>query len=152
MTALLTGLKVTMQHQADARGATVEVAALPALRGDRLAIEQVFGNVVENALKYLHPDRPGLIRVTGRVDGAMARFDVADNGRGIATKDFERVFELFRRAGDQSVPGEGIGLAHVRTLVRRMGGTIECTSELGTGTTFTISVPVVATYTQEATI
>jgi signal transduction histidine kinase len=152
MTALLTGLKVTMQHQADARGATVEVAALPALRGDQLAIEQVFGNVVENALKYLHPDRPGLIRVTGRVDGAMARFDVADNGRGIATKDFERVFELFRRAGDQSVPGEGIGLAHVRTLVRRMGGTIECTSELGTGTTFTISVPVVATYTQEATI
>jgi signal transduction histidine kinase len=112
----------------------------------------VFGNVVENALKYLQPGRPGTIRVTGRVEGAMARFEVADNGRGIATKDFERVFELFRRAGDQSVPGEGIGLAHVRTLVRRMGGTIECKSEVGTGSTFTISLPVVAKYTQEVMI
>jgi signal transduction histidine kinase len=152
MTALLTGLMATMQHQADAKRATVDVAAVPALRGDRLAVEQVFGNVVENALKYLQPGRPGTIRVTGRVEGAMARFEVADNGRGIATKDFERVFELFRRAGDQSVPGEGIGLAHVRTLVRRMGGTIECKSEVGTGSTFTISLPVVAKYTQEVMI
>ena len=152
MTALMAGLMATMQHQADARETKVEVAALPALKGDRLAVEQVFGNIVENALKYLQPGRPGLIRITGRLEGATARFEVTDNGRGIATKDFERVFELFRRAGDQSVPGEGIGLAHVRTLVRRMGGTIECVSELGIGTTFTISLPVAAMYTQEAAI
>ena len=51
-------------------------------------------------------------------------------------KDHERVFELFRRAGVQSQPGEGIGLAHVRALVYRLGGTIEFTSELGQGSTF----------------
>ena len=45
-----------------------------------------------------------------------------DNGRGIATQDHERVFDLFRRAGAQDQPGEGIGLAHVRALVRRLGG------------------------------
>ena len=151
MGALLTGLAATMQHQAGERDAKVEVEPLPALVGDRLAVEQVFGNVVENALKYLKPGRPGLIRVTGRTEGATAWFEVIDNGRGIATRDYERVFELFRRAGDQTVPGEGIGLAHVRTLVRRMGGTIECASELGTGTTFTISLPMVATYLQEVT-
>ena len=149
MGALLSGLADTMQHQAAERDAKVEVAPLPAVIGDRLATEQVFGNVVENALKYLKPGRPGLVRVTGRVEGATAWFEVTDNGRGIAKRDYERIFELFRRAGDQTVPGEGIGLAHVRTLVRRMGGTIECASELGTGTTFTISMPLVAMYSQE---
>ena len=54
----------------------------------------------------------------------MSRYEVEDNGRGIDPKDFERVFDLFRRAGVQDQPGEGIGLAHVRALVRRLGGTI----------------------------
>ena len=54
------------------------------------------------------------------------------------------MFELFRRAGDQSVPGEGIGLAHVRALVRRLGGQIDCRSTLDVGTTFTITLPAVA--------
>jgi signal transduction histidine kinase len=69
-------------------------------------------------------------------------FDVADNGRGIAEKDFERVFELFRRSGVQDVPGEGIGLAHVRATIRRLGGEISCTSTLDIGTVFTITTPV----------
>ena len=149
MAALLGGLAATMQHQAAVKDATVEIGALPSIVADRLAVEQVFGNVVENALKYLKPGRPGRVHVSGRLRGAMVRFDVTDNGRGIAAKDYERVFELFRRAGDQSVPGEGIGLAHVRTLVRRLGGTIECVSDLGSGTTFTISLPAIATYSQE---
>jgi signal transduction histidine kinase len=55
----------------------------------------------------------------------------------------ERVFELFRRAGNQNRPGEGIGLAHVRALVRRLGGTIECRSTLGEGSTFSVRLPVV---------
>ncbi len=51
-------------------------------------------------------------------------YQVRDNGRGIAKADHQRIFELFRRAGDQDRPGEGIGLAHVRALVRRIGGTL----------------------------
>ena len=149
MGELLSGLAATMQHQAAAKGAVVEIGTVPNLVADRLAVEQVFGNVLENALKYLKPGRPGSVRVTGRLVQATARFEVTDNGRGIAARDYERVFELFRRAGDQSVPGEGIGLAHVRTLLRRLGGTIECTSELGSGSTFTICLPAMATYTQE---
>ena len=53
-----------------------------------------------------------------------------DNGRGIDPKDHERIFDLFRRAGTQDRPGEGIGLAHVRALVRRLGGTMSLQSEL----------------------
>jgi signal transduction histidine kinase len=67
--------------------------------------------------------------------------EVIDNGRGIASTDHERVFELFRRSGSQSQPGEGIGLAHVRTMVRSLGGEITLSSELGKGTTFRINLP-----------
>ncbi len=144
MTALLNGLVATMRHQAETKGASVSVGAVPGLVADRLAVEQVFGNIVENALKYLKPGRPGDIRIQGRLEGAMARFEISDNGRGIAARDYERVFELFRRAGDQSVPGEGIGLAHVRALVRRLGGSVDCISEIEVGSTFVVRLPTIS--------
>jgi signal transduction histidine kinase len=65
---------------------------------------------------------------------------VQDNGRGIATDDIPQVFEPFRRVGRQDVPGEGMGLAYVRALVRRHGGEIICQSTLGVGTTFTFTL------------
>ncbi|WP_158807695.1 CHASE3 domain-containing protein [Beijerinckia sp. L45] len=116
---------------------------LPTLVSDRLAIEQVFGNLIENATKYLFPGRPGRIEVRGKTIGSFVRYEIADNGRGIDKKDFERIFELFRRSGEQDKPGEGIGLAHVRNLTRRLGGNIAVTSELGKGSTFTITLPAV---------
>ena len=66
---------------------------------------------------------------------------MCDNGRGIDPKDHQRIFDLFRRAGTQDRPGQGIGLAHVRALVRRLGGTMSVTSALGQGSTFTITLP-----------
>ncbi len=135
------GLAATLRHQADARGAVVSLGAVPDLVTDRVVLEQVFGNLLENALKYLQPGRPGRIEVGGRLEGDTAVIEVADNGRGIAERDHERVFELFRRAGDQTVPGEGIGLAHVRALVRRLGGRIDCVSAEGVGSTFRVAMP-----------
>jgi signal transduction histidine kinase len=61
------------------------------------------------------------------------RIEVEDNGRGIAEADRDRVFDLFRRAGRQDRPGEGIGLAHVRTLVRNLGGDVALRSREGEG-------------------
>ena len=69
------------------------------------------------------------------------RYEVRDNGRGIAGRDRERIFELFRRAGVQDTAGEGIGLAHVRALLRRMGGSIDCESEVDVGTNFKVLMP-----------
>ena len=65
-----------------------------------------------------------------------------DNGRGIDAKDHQRIFDLFRRAGTQDKPGQGIGLAHVRALVRRLGGTMSVASELDNGSTFTVTLPI----------
>jgi signal transduction histidine kinase len=66
---------------------------------------------------------------------------VADNGRGIDARDHQRIFDLFRRSGQQDQPGEGIGLAHVRALAYRLGGTIDVDSALGEGSTFRLNLP-----------
>ncbi len=132
----------SLKHQIAETQTTVDLSArLPILSGDRLALEQVFGNLFDNALKYLQPGRPGHIRVTAETSGRSVVISVRDNGRGIAENDLERVFELFRRAGRQDKPGEGIGLAHVRALVRRLGGDITVRSQIGEGSEFRVLLP-----------
>ncbi|MGP9821114.1 CHASE domain-containing protein [Salinarimonas sp. NSM] len=140
---IVESLRESLAHQLVERDATIEIGPLPTITSDRLALEQIIGNVVENAVKYLDPARPGLIRVTAQDAGPEVRLAVADNGRGISQTDFERIFDLFRRAGRQDVPGEGIGLAHTRALVRRLGGAIDVASIAGEGSTFTITLPKV---------
>lgn len=128
-------------HQASELGAEIAVDPLPDLVSDRLALEQIISNLVENALKYLRDGVPGRITIKGRNKLGFVIYDLADNGRGIDPADHDRIFELFRRSGTQDKPGQGIGLAHVRALVRRLGGTITVSSELGKGSTFTIALP-----------
>jgi len=142
MRELIEGIVATVAHQAAEAEAQIRIEPLPDIVSDRLAMEQIFSNLIDNALKYLKPGVPGDITVHGRTRLGFAIFDVADNGRGIDPKDHQRIFELFRRAGTQDKPGQGIGLAHVRALVRRLGGTMSVASELGHGSTFTITLPI----------
>ncbi|MFQ3596608.1 MAG: HAMP domain-containing sensor histidine kinase, partial [Sphingomonadaceae bacterium] len=139
--ALLAELVDSFQTQIEATQSRVTVGPLPAIVTDRTAIGQILGNLLDNALKYLRAGVPGEISVTAEEAGSLVRITVADNGRGIAPEDRERVFELFRRAGAQDRPGEGLGLAHVRALARRMGGTIHLESRPGEGSRFTVSIP-----------
>ncbi|WP_375600173.1 CHASE3 domain-containing protein [Devosia sp. Naph2] len=109
---------------------------------DRLSLEQILGNMLDNAVKYQEPGRPLRVAIRARhVPGNRVHIEIEDNGRGIADTDHERVFELFRRSGSQTSAGEGIGLAHVRTMVRSLGGDVTLTSKLGEGTTFIINLP-----------
>lgn len=127
---------------AEERGAEVVVEKpLPEIHHDRIAVEQIFTNLIENALKYLRPGVPGLVRVRGRMEDGTARFEVEDNGRGIRESDYQRVFDLFRRSGEQDQPGEGIGLANVRALAYRLGGTVKVSSRFGEGSVFSVSLP-----------
>ena len=139
---LIEAIVTTMAHQAAEAQAEIRIAALPEIVSDRLALEQIFSNLIENALKYLKPGVPGEITIRGRTKLGFAIFEIADNGRGIDPKDHQRIFDLFRRAGTQDKPGQGIGLAHVRALVRRLGGTMSVQSELNNGSTFTITLPI----------
>ncbi len=114
----------------------------PRLNTDRLSVEQILGNLFDNAIKYKHPDRPLALAVRTAPEGRhMVRIEVEDNGRGIAEHDHERIFELFRRSGQQDQSGEGIGLAHVRSLARNLGGEITVQSRLGEGSTFVLRLP-----------
>lgn len=139
---LIEAIVSTLAHQAAEAQAEIHVAPLPDLVSDRLALEQIFSNLIDNAIKYLKPSVPGEIRIRGRTKLGYAIFEISDNGRGIDAKDHQRIFDLFRRAGTQDKPGQGIGLAHVRALVRRLGGTMSVSSELNTGSTFTITLPI----------
>ena len=132
-----------IQHQlAEANGSIRIDLGVATVTADRLVLEQILGNLLDNAVKYRSPDRPLAIAVRAEpVDRGHVAIEVGDNGRGIADSDRERIFELFRRAGPQNQPGEGIGLAHVRAMVRNMGGDITVRSELGKGTTFRIVLP-----------
>jgi signal transduction histidine kinase len=139
---LIEGIVSTVAHQAAEAEAQIRIEPLPDIVSDRLAMEQIFSNLIDNALKYLKPGVPGDITVRGRTRLGFAIFEISDNGRGIDPKDHQRIFDLFRRAGVQDRPGQGIGLAHVRALVRRLGGTMSVASELNHGSTFTITLPI----------
>ena len=139
---LIEGIVSTVAHQALEAEAKIRIEPLPAIVSDRLALEQIFSNLIDNALKYLKQGVPGDISVRGRTKLGFAIFEISDNGRGIDAKDHQRIFDLFRRAGTQDRPGQGIGLAHVRALVRRLGGTMSVASELHHGSTFTITLPI----------
>jgi len=139
---LIEAIVTTVAHQASEAQAQIHIGALPEITSDRLALEQIFSNLIDNALKYLKPGVGGNIWVRGRTKLGFAIFDVADDGRGIDPKDHQRIFDLFRRAGLQDRPGQGIGLAHVRALVRRLGGTMSVASELDKGSTFTVTLPI----------
>jgi signal transduction histidine kinase len=141
--ALLKNAAANVQHQiAEADGEVAIEAKVPAVISDRLALEQIFGNLLENAVKYREPQRPLKIMIRAHESpGRRIIVEIEDNGRGIAKADHERVFELFRRSGDQDLPGEGIGLAHARTMMRNLGGDITLASELGQGTTIKLNLP-----------
>ena len=141
MDALVKSIVDSVTHQAAEKGIDIAVEAMPPVKSDRLALEQIFSNLIDNALKYMQSGRAGKVRIRGHSNHAQVVYEVEDNGRGIAPEDQERIFDLFRRAGHQDQPGEGIGLAHVRALVRRLGGYMSVKSELGAGSTFIITLP-----------
>lgn len=143
MRQLIRTIEASLRHRIDDAGVTFRIEGdLPSIFSDRTAIEQILSNLIENALKYLSPARPGVVVVRGWKAEGRAFFEVEDNGRGIDPRDHERIFDLFRRSGTQDQPGEGIGLAHVRALAYRLGGVVDCRSEIDQGATFRLSVPI----------
>jgi signal transduction histidine kinase len=122
------------------RQVEVTVGPLPTVTVDRAAMRLVAENLLDNAVRYLAPGRPGKVEITAESSSHETIFHVRDNGRGIAEEDISKVFTPFRRAGSLAVPGEGLGLAYVQALVRRHNGRIWCESQLDVGTTFTFAI------------
>jgi len=139
---LLHNVAANIQHQRTEANGTISIEGkIAPIVSDRLALDQIFGNLLDNAVKYRDPHRPLCIKIRfGTELDRRIYVAIEDNGRGIAKQDHDRVFDLFRRSGPQDQPGEGIGLAHVRSMARNLGGDIMLISELGQGSTFRVSV------------
>jgi PAS domain S-box-containing protein len=121
--------------------ADIEVGALPDATGDATAVGQIFGNLIENAVKYAQPGRTPRVEIGGEVAEGMVRYWVRDNGVGIPESARARLFQVFQRFHPNMAEGEGIGLASVRRLVERHGGTVWADSAPGVGTSFHFTLP-----------
>ncbi len=95
----------------------------------------VFSNLIENALKFLDPERPGLIRISGYEDNDKSVYCIEDNGIGITPEYKDKIFEIFHQLAP-SVEGEGLGLSIVRMILEKNEGLIRVESEKGRGSKF----------------
>lgn len=117
---------------------------VPRVRADRAALVEALIDLLANAFKYTGPVKKIVVEAR-RADSAV-RIAVTDNGPGIGKQDLKRVFDRFYRAPDpldRIIEGSGLGLAMVKHIVGGHGGKIEVESELGKGTTFTITLPAI---------
>lgn len=141
MNSLVANVLLSYQKLIQDNNIQLELRPMANIETDQVATEQIIGNLVDNAIKYLEPARQGKIVISCSDDSDKFLFSIQDNGRGITEKDQEKIFEVFRRAGRQDVPGEGMGLAYVKTLVRHLGGRVWCESKIGVGTAIKFTVP-----------
>ncbi|MFI6095362.1 ATP-binding protein [Lentzea sp. NPDC051213] len=124
-------------------GARIEVADLPAVRGETSLLSAVFQNLISNALKFKGADAP-VIAVGVEPDGELWKFSVRDNGIGIEPEYADRIFVIFQRLHPKDAyPGTGIGLAMCRKIVEFHGGTIWLRTDVDSGTSFEFTLPVV---------
>ncbi|CAD6537463.1 Adaptive-response sensory-kinase SasA [Paraburkholderia hiiakae] len=149
-----------------AQAARIEVGELPPAWGDPAALEQIFGNLIENALRHLDPARPGRVEIgalaaggesagepgksTGKDSGKTEAgepgertrtYFVRDNGVGIAQAYLPKLFRAFQRLHGGESPGQGTGLALARRIAERHGGRIWVESTEGAGSTFFVALP-----------
>ncbi len=143
----------SMQAVSGERGAAFTVSDLPPVWGDATAVDQIFANLIGNALNYLDPKRPGLIEIGWQADAdshadthaSMHTYYVRDNGLGMSELALGKLFQIFQRFHPDQAKGEGVGLSIVRRMVERHNGKIWAESSVGVGTTFFISLPIQTT-------
>jgi PAS domain S-box-containing protein len=114
---------------------------LPVIWGDYTRMTQVFQNVIGNAIQY--NDKPrGHVAIRCEDNGEWWQVSVADNGPGIAEKDFDRVFKIFQTAHPHTEEGStGVGLSVVKKIIEQSGGKVWIESKIGVGSTFFLTIP-----------
>lgn len=131
-----------LQYETNENNIQMIVSEVPDVYADPLAMEQIFSNILDNAVKYLSKDRQGEIHISALETQNETIYAIRDNGRGIQDRDKEKIFDIFQRARNSGdVRGAGMGLAFVKASVRKMGGRIWFESELDKRTTFYIALP-----------
>ncbi|MDR3669686.1 MAG: PAS domain S-box protein [Holophaga sp.] len=144
MNRIMEASAAAMAFQLQEAEGVLQLEPLPPCQADPVQIAQVFSNLLDNAIKYRRPGQPLVIRVSGRLQGALAVYCVEDNGIGISTEHRARIFDIFQRLDPQGpTRGEGLGLTLVRRMVERNGGRIWVESAAGAGSRFCVELPAV---------
>lgn len=141
MNSLIHEVQQAFEFQIKEAGVEIEIGDLPPCFGDEPQINQVFSNLLNNALKYLDPQRPGLITISGEIRNHEIFYCIADNGIGIAEEHRQKVFEIFHRLNPIDTGGEGLGLTIVQKIINRHRGKVWVESKLGEGSRFFIVLP-----------
>ncbi len=142
MKAMIHSITETLHFQIQQSGTEVVIEELPECNTDLYQISQVFSNLIENALKFLDPARPGQIRITGHKKDGQCEYHITDNGIGIKPEHQSKIFEIFHRLNPEgSVKGLGLGLSIVLRILDKLDGSIRLLSEPGKGSTFIVTLP-----------
>jgi len=122
-------------------GGSVEWDDLPVIPAQKMAIRQLFNNLISNGLKYRKKEVPPTIQISCEEKKGYWQFSVKDNGRGIDSEHHKAIFELFKRVGDaETEQGTGMGLALCKKIAEQHGGKIWVDSEEGMGSTFHFTI------------
>lgn len=140
--ALLGEVRSELAVEIGRAGARIEAGRLPSLRAHAIPLHNLLLNLLSNAIKFRSPERPCVVRVESRRDGAVVEVTVSDNGIGFDQAYAEKIFQPFLRLHTSSeYEGSGIGLAICRRVAQRYGGSLAAAAEEGKGAVFTLRLP-----------
>ncbi len=154
MNQLMSDIINAFEFQVKEKKVNTRVDLLPPCVGDEMKVNQLFSNLLSNALKYLDPGRPGKISITGekKPGGYYVVYCVEDNGIGISKEHQEKIFEIFHRLNPDETDGEGLGLTIVNRIASRHNGGVWVDSQPGVGSKFFVSLPTALNNTGPAPI
>jgi PAS domain S-box-containing protein len=138
--AIMLKIEDSFTFQIEAAAARVEIGTLAPCVADAVQVNQVFSNLLDNAIKYRSPERQLVIRIYSEACPEGIRYVIEDNGIGIHPEHQERIWEIFHRISTDA-PGEGLGLTMARRIIDRLNGTITVQSEAGVGSRFMVTLP-----------
>lgn len=132
----------SMQFQIQKKNIKIEIEDLPSCRGDQVQVNQLFTNLLDNAVKYSKNENESYIKIYPVPNHENSVYCIEDNGIGIDPNHKEKVFEIFHRLNpDSTIGGEGLGLSIVRRILQKLNGHIWLESKLGEGCKFYVSLP-----------
>ena len=141
MDKMISEILDTMEFQIKKAAVNFEITHLPTCIGDECQLNQVFSNLIGNAIKYLDKTTSAEIKISGCKDGRQVLYSIMDNGIGIDKRHQDIIFEIFHRLDPDSTDGEGLGLTIVKRILDRHNAKIWVESDLGKGSIFYVSMP-----------